>query len=73
MAAYLEDYVARYELPVRTRTRVDHLSGAGNRFIVRTGDRRLECDQVVVAMSDFQKPKVPAFADQLDPGIVQLH
>jgi len=26
-----------------------------------------------VAMATFQHPKVPAFAAELDPGILQLH
>ncbi len=28
---------------------------------------------MVVAMGNYQRPRVPAFADELDPGIVQLH
>jgi len=28
---------------------------------------------VVVAMSDYQSPKVPAYADALDPAITQVH
>jgi hypothetical protein len=28
---------------------------------------------VVVAMSSYQRPRVPPFADELDPGVVQLH
>ncbi|MEX1259158.1 MAG: NAD(P)/FAD-dependent oxidoreductase [Gemmatimonadota bacterium] len=73
MADYLEAYAARFDLPVRSGTRVSRLSHAGGRFIVQAEGRRLEADQVVVAMSDFQKPRVPAFAQALDPGITQLH
>jgi putative flavoprotein involved in K+ transport len=37
------------------------------------GDRRLEADHVVVAMSSWQRPRVPPFATELDPRILQLH
>src|SRR5215813_10230963 len=73
MADYLEQYAAHFKLPVRTRTKVDKLSREGNRFIVQAGDTRFEAENVVVAMSNHQKPKVPAFAAKLDPKIVQIH
>ena len=41
--------------------------------IVTAGERRYEADNVVIAMSSFQRPRVPAFAAELDPRIVQLH
>jgi putative flavoprotein involved in K+ transport len=73
MADYLEAYAARFSLPVRTRTRVDGLSRRGDRFIVRAGERTFETEQVVVAMASYQRPKLPAFASQLAPEVVQLH
>jgi putative flavoprotein involved in K+ transport len=73
MADYLERYAVHFKMPVRTGTRVDKLSRDGNRFIVQAGDARYEAENVVVAMSNHQKPRVPAFAAQLDPKIVQIH
>jgi putative flavoprotein involved in K+ transport len=73
MADYLERYAAHFKLPVRTGTRVDKLSRDGSRFIVQAGDARYEAENVVVAMSNHQKPRVPAFAPKLDPEIVQIH
>jgi putative flavoprotein involved in K+ transport len=73
MAGYLESYVKRFELPVRTGSRVDALTREDGRFVLSVGDRRIEADNVVVAMATFQKPRIPAFAADLDPGIVQLH
>jgi len=72
-AGYLEAYAARFELPVRTGVRVDCLSRQGERFVVTAGDRRFEAENVVVAMANFQRPQVPPFARELDPGVVQLH
>ncbi len=73
MADYLERYAARFELPVRTGVRVERLTREGGRFVATAGGRRFEADHVVVAMANYQRPKVPDFADQLDPGVIQLH
>jgi len=73
MADYLEDYAARFELPVRTGVRVDGLTKRDGRFLVTAGERQFEADNVVVAMSDYQRPKVPSFAAELAPDVVQLH
>ena len=73
MADYLEEYAARFELPVRTGVRVDCLSKRGDRYLLTAGDLRFEAENVVVAMSNWQKPRVPAFTRELDLGIAQLH
>src|SRR5579884_417399 len=73
MADYLEAYAARFALPVRTGVRVDRLSRHGDRFDVTAGGLRFEAENVVVAMSNYQQPRVPPFAHELDPGISQLH
>jgi putative flavoprotein involved in K+ transport len=73
MADYLEAYAEHFELPVRCGMRVDRLSRPGDRFEVSVGGRRMTADQVVVAMSSYQAPRVPGFATELDPAIVQLH
>jgi putative flavoprotein involved in K+ transport len=73
MADYLEGYAARFKLPVRTGVRVDRLSREGDRYIVAAGDLRFEADNVVVAMASYQRPRVPPFAAELDPSVVQLH
>ena len=72
MADYLEAYAKRFELPVRTGIRVDRLTRDGSRYFVDAVGR-FEADHVVVAMATYQKPRVPEFAQALDPGIVQLH
>jgi putative flavoprotein involved in K+ transport len=73
MADYLEAYAARFELPLRMGTRVERLYREGGRFALETSAGAFEADQVVVAMSNYQQPKVPAFASELDPAIRQLH
>ena len=73
MADYLEAYAARFELPVRSGTAVDTLTMEGGRFVATAGDLRFEGDNVVLATGVFQKPHVPDFARELDPGITQVH
>jgi putative flavoprotein involved in K+ transport len=73
VADYLEAYATRFQLPVRTGVCVDRLWRDNGRFVVAAGDRRWEADNVVVAMSSFQVPRVPSFATDLRPDIVQLH
>jgi putative flavoprotein involved in K+ transport len=73
VAEYFEAYAARFELPVRPGVHVDRLSREGEAFVVAARDRRFEGDNVIVATGAYQSPKVPAFAHELDPGLLQLH
>jgi putative flavoprotein involved in K+ transport len=73
MADYLEAYAARFDLPVRTGVRVKRLFRDGDRFVVETQAGLFEAENVVVAMADFQRPRVPEFARELDRDIVQIH
>ena len=73
MADYLESYARRFSLPVRPGVRITRLSRMGSRFVAVAGDRRFEADHVVIAMAQYQRPRVPAFARELAPRIVQLH
>jgi putative flavoprotein involved in K+ transport len=72
-ADYLEAYAANFDLPVRSGVRVDRLYKEGDRFVVTAGDLRLEADNVVVAAGAYHAPRVPEYAPELDPAIVQLH
>lgn len=73
MADYLEAYAKRFDLPVRTGVRIDALTRRDGRFVATAGAERFEADSVVVAMANYQVPRTPPFALQLDPGIVQIH
>jgi putative flavoprotein involved in K+ transport len=52
---------------------VSRLARAGTRYVLDSSAGPLEADQVVVAMSSYQAPRIPPFARELDPGLVQLH
>ena len=73
MADYLESYASRFRLPVRTGVRVTSVARAGQRYLIVGEGARIEADNVVIAMSDYQQPRVPSFAAELDGAIVQMH
>jgi putative flavoprotein involved in K+ transport len=73
MADYLEAYVARFDLPVRTGVDVQRIGRDGERYVLTLDDGRIEADHVIVASGADRDPRVPAFSRELDPGIVQMH
>jgi putative flavoprotein involved in K+ transport len=73
MADYLEKYAERFHLPVQTGARVEKLAKQGDGFSVTAGAQRFEAENVVVAMGNYQQPQKPEFAEELDPGILQVH
>jgi putative flavoprotein involved in K+ transport len=70
---FLEEYAARFELPVQSSVVVDGLDREGEHYVVTAGERRFEAENVVVATGVMQKPLTPDFAADLDPRIRQLH
>jgi putative flavoprotein involved in K+ transport len=73
VVSYLTDYARDFELPVELGSRVRSLSRAERGYLVKLDDRTYKSDQVVVATGPFQVSRTPAFAERLDPEIVQLH
>lgn len=73
LADYLESYAEHFDLPIRHSVFVDSLTREGDGFLATADGLEIEADNVVVAMANFQEPKVPPFADQLDAGITQFH
>ncbi len=73
MGDFLEAYAREFALPVRSGVHVDRVSRQGDPFLVVAGDVRFEAENVIVAMANYQRPRTPPFASELDPGIVQLH
>lgn len=73
MASYLEAYAERFRLPVRNGVRVERLFRRGGRFAISAGAQEFEAEHVVVAMSNYQRAKLPAFASGLASDIVRMH
>lgn len=74
VAAYLEDYTARFELPIRLNTRVSSLGATGDGFVVATDAEPFTTRSVIVATGAYHRPHIPAFASgEFSSGIVQQH
>jgi putative flavoprotein involved in K+ transport len=74
VADYLESYALHFDLPIRMQTRVEGLAQRGDHFVADLGDDIIQSANVVVATGTFGRtPNIPAFAEQLDPAIRQLH
>jgi putative flavoprotein involved in K+ transport len=73
VAQYLEQYVERFDLPVKSDTRVQSIGRSEGRFTVSTNNVVYEADNVVVATGPFQRPNIPAVASRLGGEIHQLH
>ncbi|GLC24883.1 flavin-containing monooxygenase [Roseisolibacter agri] len=77
VADYLARYAERFELPVRSGTRVNALTWDGARHVAHAsthaGDLRFEAESVVVATGPFQRPRLPDVATRLAPDVHQLH
>lgn len=73
MIGFLQAYAERYDLPVRTGVRVERVIRDGEGLALITDGGRIEADNVIVATGANRDPRVPAFAKDLDPSIVQMH
>ena len=72
-ADFLEDYADKMGLPVISGVRVEQLTKEDGLFVAKTAGDEFRARNVVIAMADHQRPKIPSFADDLDPSITQLH
>ena len=73
VVSYLERYAARFDLPVALEAPVTRLTHDGESFVLEAGGRTVLADQVVVATGPFQRPRIPALASDLEPGVFQTH
>jgi putative flavoprotein involved in K+ transport len=73
VANYLVEYARHFLLLVQNDVKVERLWKDGDRFVMSAGKQRFESKNVVIAMANYQVPRVPTFACDLDPRIVQMH
>ena len=74
VAGYLADYAAHFALPVRLNTPVRRLHrDHDGTYQVTTPTGLLRARQVVIATGPFQRPLIPAIANDLAPHVTQLH
>ncbi len=73
MAAYVQRYAARFALPVVSGTRVRALRATTSGFEAATDDGSVTAGQVVVATGPYDRPYIPAAAEDLARTVHQLH
>ncbi|HWA76736.1 MAG TPA: NAD(P)-binding domain-containing protein [Polyangiaceae bacterium] len=73
MGDYLEAYAKHFELPIELRVWVQRLERIQGGYRVLTNRGEYRASQVVVAMSSYQRRRLPAWASELDPRIKQIH
>jgi putative flavoprotein involved in K+ transport len=73
VADFLEVYAGELGIPVTSATRVSRLSKQGDVFTAETSSGVFRARNAIVAMANYQTPKIPEFATDLDPGIRQVH
>jgi putative flavoprotein involved in K+ transport len=72
--AYLQDYAARFAVPVREGVRVERLRRTGERFQLTTSDGQLEAAEVVVCTGAYQRPyRPPPAAGNLPAGVLAIN
>jgi len=70
---YIQDYAERFHLPIRLNAAVNSLSQSDGHYCVTAGPNSFLAKNVIVATGAYQQPVIPTFAQELNPGIVQLH
>jgi putative flavoprotein involved in K+ transport len=75
IVAYFEQYVEKFDIPVRYNTTVLEVTPLenGNGYQVKTSGGNYQTRNVVIATGSFQKPKIPAFSADIPANIRQLH
>lgn len=72
-ADYLARYARRFDLPMTMGTRVSALRHHDRQFVLETTNGGWVANNVVVATGPYQRPRVPAFAAEVDARTRQLH
>ena len=73
MADYLSNYVIKFSLPVRLKTKVLELKKITDGYEINTTEGKIEASNVIVATGTNPKAYIPAFAKDLSKKIVQIH
>jgi len=71
--AYLEEYVERFDLPIKFGIRVTSVEPIEAGYRVNTDEGEFEAANVVIATGMYQQPKLPPISVNLSSEIRQLH
>jgi putative flavoprotein involved in K+ transport len=70
---FFDRYVAQFGLPVQVNSPVSSVEADGPGYRVTTPERIFTARNVAIATGFFQQPKIPAFARDISPRIMQIH
>ncbi|TRZ39675.1 oxidoreductase [Niallia circulans] len=73
IAAYLNSYANKYELPIKLNKEIIHVTKEDGLFIVKTRLEEFTAKNLVIATGPFQSPHIPSLAKCLSPNIYQIH
>jgi len=71
--ACFEEYIERFELPIRYEYQVTSVEPIEAGYLVGTNKAEFEAANIVIATGMFQQPKIPPFSANLPSEIRQLH
>jgi putative flavoprotein involved in K+ transport len=70
---YFEDYIDKFQLPIRFEITVKSVEHLGDGYLLKTTAGDFKASNLVIAAGLHQKPKMPPFNKNLSPDILQLH
>lgn len=70
---YFEDYIKKYQLPIRFGISVSSVEHLDKGYLLKTTEGNYKASNVVIATGLHQKPKIPPFSKNLSSDILQLH
>jgi putative flavoprotein involved in K+ transport len=73
VVSYFDRFVRAGTLPVQVNSPVSSVEADGPGYRVTTPERIFTARNVVIATGFFQQPKIPAFARDISPQIMQIH
>lgn len=73
IADYLEAYGSAFRFSVRNSIKVTRLKTDGDQYILEANKGLFIASNVVVATGPFHNPRIPEYADKLNPEIFQIH
>ena len=73
IADYLEAYASRFEFPVRNGVKVVRVNAEGDHYTLETQNEMISAQNIVVATGPFHHPRIPEYANDLNPQITQFH
>ena len=70
---YIDNFTSQFDPPLHLGVEAKTVEEQDGGFYIDTSAGELQADNVVVATGTFQKPKIPAYSQNISPDVNQLH